>query len=100
MATRTIEDPKARLATILIAPFMSCSARLPVYVLLIGAFIEPVYGSFYASMALFLMHFVGLAVAIPTAFVLNKFILRTSPSHFSWNYRPIGCPAFETLPSA
>ena len=82
MATRTIEDPKARLATILIAPFMSCSARLPVYVLLIGAFIEPVYGSFYASMALFLMHFVGLAVAIPTAFVLNKFILRTRPQPF------------------
>ncbi len=82
MATRTIEDPKARLATILIAPFMSCSARLPIYVLLIGAFIEPVYGAFYASMALFLMHFVGLAVAIPTAFVLNKFILRTRPQPF------------------
>ncbi len=82
MATRTIEDPKARLATILIAPFMSCSARLPVYVLLIGAFIEPIYGSFYASLALFLMHFVGLAVAIPTAFFLNKCVLRTRPQPF------------------
>ncbi len=82
MATRTIEDPKARLATILIAPFMSCSARLPVYVLLIGAFIEPVYGSFYAGLALFFMHFVGLAVAIPTAFILNRFLLKTRPQPF------------------
>lgn len=40
------------------------------------------YGSFYASLALFFMHFVGLAVAVPTAFVLNKFILRTRPQPF------------------
>ena len=44
LATRTISDPKARMITILIAPLMSCSARLPVYLLLIGAFVEPRYG--------------------------------------------------------
>ena len=44
LSARTIADPKARLITVLLTPLMSCSARLPVYVLLIGAFIEPQYG--------------------------------------------------------
>ncbi len=82
MATRTIEDPKARLATILVAPLMSCSARLPVYVLLIGAFIEPRHGPFIASLTLFGMHFVGLAVALPVVLVFNRFLLRTQPQPF------------------
>ena len=76
LATRTIEDPKARLTTILIAPFMSCSARLPVYVLMIGAFVQPVYGAWWASVTLFAMHLVGLVIAIPTAFVMNRMILK------------------------
>ncbi len=82
MATRTIEDPKARLATILVAPLMSCSARLPVYVLLIGAFIEPRHGPFVASLTLFGMHFVGLAVALPLVLLFNKFLLKTRPQPF------------------
>ena len=72
MATRTINDNKARLITILVAPLMSCSARLPVYLLLIGAFIEPRYGSNVAGATLFAMHFVGALVAAPFAWVLNK----------------------------
>ena len=82
MATRTIEDPKARLATILIAPLMSCSARLPVYILLIGAFIEPKHGPFVASLTLFGMHFVGLIVALPLVWIFNKFLLKTRPQPF------------------
>lgn len=82
MATRTIQDPKARLVTILVAPFMSCSARLPVYVLLIGAFIEPRYGSGVAGAVLFAMHFVGLIVAMPFAYLMNRFILKTPRQPF------------------
>ena len=82
MATRTIEDPKSRLATIFVAPFMSCSARLPVYVLCIGAFIEPVYGPWWAGFTLFLMHFVGLAAAVPTAWVVTRFVLKTKSQPF------------------
>lgn len=82
MATRTIQDPKARLTTVLIAPLMSCSARLPVYVLFIGAFIEPVYGSFIAGLSLFLMHFVGLFIAMPIAWFFTRFIVRTNPQPF------------------
>ena len=82
MATRTIQDSKARLVTILVAPFMSCSARLPVYVLMIGAFIEPRYGAAVAGAVLFLMHFVGLLVAMPFAYLMNKYILKTPPQPF------------------
>lgn len=82
LATRTIEDRRARLTTILVSPLMSCSARLPVYVLMIGAFIEPVYGSTASGLTLFALHFVGLAVAVPVAWALNKFVLGTRPQPF------------------
>jgi len=82
MAARTLSDPKARLTTILMAPFMSCSARLPVYILLIGTFVEPVYGPIAAGWTLFGMHFVGLALALPFAWVLNKFFLKIKPQPF------------------
>lgn len=82
LAARSLEDPKARLTTVLMAPFMSCSARLPVYVLLIGAFIEPFYGPMVAGWVLFGMHFIGLAVALPLAWVLNRFILKLSHQPF------------------
>ena len=82
LATRTIEDPRARLTTILVAPLMSCSARLPVYTLMIGAFIEPAYGAAVAGVTLFAMHFVGLAVAAPVAWAINRFVLRTRPQPF------------------
>ncbi len=76
MSARVMPDPKSRLATILVAPLMSCSARLPVYLLLIGAFIQPHYGAFWAGFTLFAMHFLGLIVAIPIVWVLNRKIIR------------------------
>jgi ferrous iron transport protein B len=79
MATRTINDNKARLITIMVAPLMSCSARLPVYLLLIGAFIEPRYGPSVAGSTLFAMHFVGALVAAPIAWLLNKTVNRGRP---------------------
>ncbi|MBS1714669.1 MAG: ferrous iron transport protein B [Armatimonadetes bacterium] len=77
MAARVMPDHRSRLVTILVAPLMSCSARLPVYVLMIGAFIEPKYGPLWAGFALFAMHFVGLAFAVPIVFILNKGVFRT-----------------------
>jgi len=97
LATRTIEDPRARLTTILISPLMSCSARLPVYVLLIGAFIEPSYGAGVAGLALFAMHFVGLAVAIPVAWALNKFVLGTKPHPFLLEMPPYRTPRLRDI---
>ena len=92
LATRTIEDPRARLTTILVAPLMSCSARLPVYTLMIGAFIEPSYGAALAGFALLAAHVVGLAVAIPVAWTMNKFILRTRPQPFLLEMPPYRLP--------
>lgn len=97
MAARTLEDPKARLSTILMTPFMSCSARLPVYVLLIGAFVEPHTGPFVAGWVLLAMHFVGVVVALPLAFVLNHFILRTKPQPFILEMPPYRVPAVRNV---
>jgi len=79
MATRTIEDRRDRFTTILIAPLMSCSARLPVYALLIGAFIpeKRVLGFVnLQGIVLFAMYCVGLFVAIPVALILKKTFFR------------------------
>lgn len=80
MATRVIENWRDRMITILIAPLMSCSARLPVYLLLTRAFV-PDYswaGGLITLQAvvLFAMHFVGLIVAVPIAWLLKKTFFR------------------------
>ena len=74
MATRTIETPKDRLVTILVAPLMSCSARLPVYTLLIGACITG--GVFAKSLTMLCMYLLGITVALGMAFVFKKTLLR------------------------
>ena len=68
MATRTIESPKSRLITTLIVPFMSCSGRLPVYILIVGAFF-PEYG----SLALLGVYAFGIFMAILSAKILSRF---------------------------
>ena len=97
LATRTIEDPRARLTTILVSPLMSCSARLPVYTLMIGAFIEPSYGAGMAGFTLFAMHFIGLAVAVPVAWGMNKFVLRTRPQPFLLEMPPYRRPRLRDI---
>ncbi len=76
MAARVMPDAKSRLATIMVAPLMSCSARLPVYSLLIGAVIQPQFGTWWAGFALFFMHFLGLIFAVPTVWILNRKVLK------------------------
>ena len=76
MATRTIANPRDRLVTILIAPLMTCSARLPVYALLIGAFIparELGWGVNTQGIALFVLYFAGIIGAFLVAWVLQWF---------------------------
>lgn len=76
MSARVMPDQKSRILTVMVAPLMSCSARLPVYLLLIGAVIEPKFGPVWGGIALFLMHFIGLFVAIPVVTILNKGVLK------------------------
>ncbi len=86
MATRVIEDRRDRLVTMLIAPLMSCSARLPVYVLLISAFIPatPLLGGLIGlqSAVLLAMYLVGVVVAVCVAVVLKKTVLPGKPQPF------------------
>ena len=75
MATRSIQDPRDRLATILVAPLMTCSARLPVYTLLIGAFIpdQAVWGVFnLQGLVLFALYVGGIVSAMGAAWVIQK----------------------------
>jgi ferrous iron transport protein B len=73
MATRTIETPKDRLVTILVAPLMSCSARLPVYTLLIGACIS---GVWMKSLTMLSMYLLGIVVALGMAWLFKKTLLK------------------------
>jgi ferrous iron transport protein B len=75
MATRTIQNPRDRLATIMIAPLMTCSARLPVYALIIGAFIprREVWGGLeMQGVVLFVLYIAGVVSAMGVAFVLKR----------------------------
>ena len=71
MATRTIEDRKSRLLTMLVIPMMSCSARIPVYVILVSAFFSK-----YAALVLTGLYLLGMIMAVLMA----------------WNFRPTVCP--------
>jgi ferrous iron transport protein B len=80
MATRVIENPKDRLVTMLVAPLMSCSARLPVYTLLVGAFIPDRYylGGWFGlqGLTMFAMYAIGVVMAVVVAWILKLTLLR------------------------
>jgi ferrous iron transport protein B len=85
MATRTIDDPKDRLTTILIAPLMTCSARLPVYTLIIAALIPDrrlAWGVGLQGLVMFGLYVVGIAGALVAALVLRRGVLKGRGSGF------------------
>ena len=95
MSTRTIDSWKERLVTILILPLMSCSARLPIYTLLISAFIPPITLSGYLNLqglTLVIMYFLGTATALILAKVFSKFIKEKTSSSFVLELPPYHVP--------
>ncbi|MGA7156733.1 MAG: ferrous iron transport protein B [Acidobacteriaceae bacterium] len=86
MATRTIENKRERIATILIAPFMTCSARLPIYTLIIAAFIpnRMFLGGFLGLRALLMLglYVIGFLAALVTAKLLNSSVMKASHAPF------------------
>jgi ferrous iron transport protein B len=86
MATRTIENKRDRLATILVAPFMTCAARLPIYTLIIAAFIpnRPILGGFLGLRAAVMLslYLLGFLAALATARLLKSSILKASGAPF------------------
>ena len=100
MATRTIENPKDRLATILIAPFMSCSARLPVYALMIATFFagQTIFGFISLGAVLMLaMYALGVVVAIIVALILKKTLLKSPPPPFVMELPPYRMPNLRNV---
>lgn len=86
MATRTIENKRDRFATILVAPFMTCSARLPIYMLMIAAFIpnKPILGDLFGLRAAVMLslYVLGFVAALATAWLLKSSILKASSAPF------------------
>ena len=100
MSTRTIDSWKERLVTILILPLMSCSARLPVYTLLISAFIPPVtVGGYFnlQGLTLVVMYFLGTVTALILAKIFSRFIKEKSSSSFVMELPPYRVPITRSV---
>jgi len=92
MSTRIIESRRDRLITMLITPFMSCSARLPVYILFISAFFQRNQGT-----VLFILYALGVVFAITTAFILKKFFFKTADIPFVMELPPYRVPTGRSI---
>jgi ferrous iron transport protein B len=100
MSTRSIDNQRDRIATILIAPLMSCSARLPVYVLFISAFIpaQSLWGIVgLQGLTLFALYLVGLILAPPIAWLLKRTVLHGDPVPFLLELPPFQIPAWRVV---
>jgi len=101
MATRTIESKRDRLATILIAPFMTCSARLPVYALVIAAFLPEtqLLGPFLGARAATLLglYVLGFVAAVATAAVLQSSVLKAQRPPFMMELPPYRWPTLRSI---
>jgi ferrous iron transport protein B len=101
MATRTIESKRDRMATILIAPFMTCSARLPVYTMVIAAFLpnRPLIGPFLGTRAVAMLglYVLGFVMAVLTARLLKSTILRSKDAPFILEMPPYRWPTLASL---
>jgi ferrous iron transport protein B len=101
LATRTIENKRDRIATILIAPFMTCSARLPVYTLIIAAFLpeRPILGPFFGTRAAAMLglYLLGFLAAFGTARLLKSSILKSEGTPFLLEMPPYRWPTLRQL---
>lgn len=92
MATRTIEDRKSRLITMLVNPLMSCSARLPIYLVMIGAFFPNC-----ASFMLLCIYTAGILLAVIMAHIFSKFLVKGEDSPFVMELPPYRMPTSKSI---
>ncbi|MEH7093524.1 ferrous iron transport protein B [Neobacillus vireti] len=92
MAARTIETPRERLLTILLTPLMSCSARLPVYALFVGAFFAG-----HKAFVVLSLYVLGIVVALTLAKIFSKTLLKSETSLFVIELPPYRLPQFQSL---
>lgn len=94
MATRTIESRKSRLVTMLVIPFMSCSARIPIYLIFAGAFFPD-----HAGTVMFLLYAGGIVVAFLSAIAISKMLSKQGDSHFVMEIPPYRWPMLKSVVS-
>ncbi|MBF2628141.1 ferrous iron transport protein B [Listeria marthii] len=92
MAARSIEESKERTLTILVSPFMSCSARLPVYALFVGVFFEK-----YQALVVLSLYVIGILMALIVTKILSKTLLKKDNSVFVVELPPYRLPSLKTL---
>ncbi|HML63440.1 MAG TPA: ferrous iron transport protein B [Dysgonomonas sp.] len=92
LATRTIESRNSRMITMLVNPFMSCSARLPVYLLFVGVFFKS-----YASFALFGLYFTGILLAVISARLFKRFLFPKEDTPFVMELPPYRMPTIKSV---
>lgn len=92
MATRMIESKRNRMITMLIIPFMSCSARLPVYVLIVSAFFPK-----HQTLILFTIYSIGILIALISSLLFNRFLFRQTDEPFVMELPPYRMPTLMTL---
>lgn len=92
MASRTIENHKSRLITMLVNPLMSCSARLPIYLLLVGAFFPH-----NAGLVLFTIYGVGIFLAVILARLFSRFLVKGSDTPFVMELPPYRMPTMKSI---
>ena len=99
MATRNIENWKERLITILVTPFTTCSARLPVYLIIISLVIPEgrLFGLSYQALTLMLLYFIGFTTAIGAAYILNKVLKIKSKTYFVIEMPNYKLPIFKNV---
>jgi len=90
MATRTIESRSSRLITVLITPFLSCSARLPIYILFVGTFFPD-----HGGLVLFGLYLLGIALAVVTARLMRRFLYKVDETPFVMELPPYRMPTMR-----
>lgn len=93
MATRTIESRKSRLITMLILPMMSCSARLPVYIMIIGTF----FSARYQSTMMMSLYLIGILMAVFLGWLFSKFVIKGEDTPFVMELPPYRLPTWKAI---
>ena len=93
MATRTIESRKSRLITMLILPMMSCSARLPVYIMIVGTF----FSARYQSTMMMSLYLIGILMAVFLGWLFSKFAIKGEDTPFVMELPPYRLPTWKAI---
>lgn len=93
MATRTIESKRSRLITMLILPMMSCSARLPIYIMIIGTF----FARQYQSMVMFSLYIIGIVMAVLISRLFSKYLISGEDTPFVMELPPYRFPTAKAM---